>query len=103
MKNNVAGFDTESGRAAGRKSKGGGRPRRSIAELMDRGGAVAVDELLRIIDEGENHPHYVEALRELTRACLPKRRVSDVSVGSEPMTFVELARQTMADDDADSG
>ena len=46
---------------AGRKSRGGGRPRRELADLMDYGGEVAVEELIRIVDQGESHALYLDA------------------------------------------
>ena len=93
MENYGSGFNSESARQAGRKSKGGGRPRRALADIMDQGGATAIEHLLHLVDLGEDHPLYMEALRELTRACLPKRRATDMAVAAEPQTFVELARQ----------
>ena len=93
MENYGSGFNSESARQAGRKSKGGGRPRRALADLMDQGGATAIENLLDLVDLGEDHPLYMEALRELTRACLPKRRATEMVVAAEPQTFVELARQ----------
>ena len=93
MKNDGTGFNSESARAAGRKSKGGGRPKRAMADLMDEGGAAAIEHLLRIINHGETHSLYIEALRELTRACLPKRRATDVTMAEKPKTFVELANE----------
>ena len=89
------GFTRETAAIAGRKSRGGGRPRRELADLMDYGGEVAVAELIRIVDQGESHALYLDALRELSRTCLPRRRQSEVS-GESGMTFVEVARQVFA-------
>ena len=99
MENDGGKFTSETARAAGRKSRGGGRPRRALGELMDQGGSEAIEHLLRILAQGEEHTHYFDALRELSRTCLPKRRATEMAVSSEPITFVDLARQ-LADEAA---
>ena len=86
-------FDSDSGREAGRKSRGGGRPRRALADLMDQGGETAVLELLRIVRAGEDHSLYAFALKELAKTCLPRRKETEVSAQVDGAgTFLEIAR-----------
>ena len=60
---------------------------------MDRGGETAVLELLRIVGVGEEHALYPYALKELAKACLPRRREAQVSTQVEGSgAFLEIAR-----------